>query len=305
VEDSWLKFFDLGIVHAMAFPELREGRGPVVEKALVIAEDSFFSAIEVVPPEELTVRLELRKVIEVSGLRPVLCAGIPIMLRGLDLNALDESKRRASVEGVKRLVDDAYYFGAEFCQIIPGPDVEPARRREAKRALVRSLVEVCSYASQRATDYELSVAMETFDRTVEKKRLIGPSEEAAPLAREVKEKWPNFGLSMDLSHLPLIGETPAQALSAVKGLLTHAHLGNCIMQKGHPLFGDFHPRFGFPGGKNGVAEVAEYLRELFATGFFAGQRPVVSLEVRPHGEETSELIIANAKRAFLAAWAQV
>ena len=257
MQDSWLKYFDLGIVHAMAFPELREGRGPVVERALAIAEDAFFSAIEVVPPEEPAVREELRRVIEVSSLRPVLCAGIPMFLRELDLNALDESQRRAAVEGVKGLMDDAYYFGAEFCQIVPGPDVGPARREEAKRALVGSLVEACSYASREATGYELSVAMETFDRTVEKKRLIGPSQEAAALAREVRAECPNFGLSMDLSHLPLIGETPAQALPAVRGLLTHSHLGNCVMQEDSHLFGDMHPRFGMPGSENGVAEVAE------------------------------------------------
>jgi hypothetical protein len=39
------------------------------------------------------------------------------------------------------------------------------------------------------------------------------------------------------------------------------------MVPGRPGYGDQHPRFGFPGGENGVEELAAFLRGLFEIGY--------------------------------------
>ena len=69
----------------------------------------------------------------------------------------------------------------------------------------------------------------------------------------------------------------------------HAHIGNCVVKdRGHALYGDLHPRFGIAGGENGVAEVADFLRELLAIGYIGeGKQNVVAFEVKPFGGETS------------------
>jgi hypothetical protein len=60
---------------------------------------------------------------------------------------------------------------------------------------------------------------------------------------------------------------------------------------------------------NDVAELAEFLRALFAVGYLRedppiGERPWVGFEVKPQPGETSEDIIANMKRAWREAWAR-
>jgi hypothetical protein len=51
-----------------------------------------------------------------------------------------------------------------------------------------------------------------------------------------------------------------------------------------------------------VEELAEFLQELDKIGYFEREvptsRPVVSFEVKPMSDETSELVIVNAKRAL-------
>jgi hypothetical protein len=78
---------------------------------------------------------------------------------------------------------------------------------------------------------------------------------------------------------------------------------------GRPLYGDLHPHFGFDGGVNGVDELAAFLRGLFDVGYLAenkGHKPLVGFEVKPQGPgQTSELVLANAKRTWRQAWAKV
>jgi hypothetical protein len=64
-----------------------------------------------------------------------------------------------------------------------------------------------------------------------------------------------------------------------------------------------------PGGENGVAELAEYLRVLFAIGYFSKKlptpKPVLTFEVKPLPGETPDVLIASTKRVWREAWAQL
>ena len=72
----------------------------------------------------------------------------------------------------------------------------------------------------------------------------------------------------------------------------------------HPAYGDNHPRFGAPGTRNDVREVAEFLRALLEWGYLSnkGEKRTVSFEVKPMPGETAEDIIANCKQTLDAAW---
>lgn len=113
------------------------------------------------------------------------------------------------------------------------------------------------------------IALDGFSRDakIDKRCLIGPSEDALWVARGVRKEQANFSLMVDLSHLPLLGETPRHCLGLLKDHLAHIHIGNCVLKdKVHPAYGDWHPRFGLPGGENDVEELAMFLRELFNVG---------------------------------------
>jgi hypothetical protein len=104
-------------------------------------------------------------------------------------------------------------------------------------------------------------------------------------------------------------ETSAFALNQLKDYLVHIHVGNCVLDPKLPGYGDLHPRFGWPGGVNDVPELAEFIHTLFAIGYLAPEggrqeKPWVGFEVKPQSpDESSEMVIAGAKRAWKEAWA--
>jgi len=310
MKNPWNGLINIGIVHPMIFPETGRGEGPILETIGKIAADSFFGAIEVSWMKDINIRGQAARLLESAFLDIVYCGGPPMLNQKLNLNAFDEALRTEAISSTKKLIDEAYALGAQIIVIISGLDVELGKREKAKSLLVDSLRQLCSYAEEKGKDYTLMVSLENFDQKYDKKLLIGPTKDAADVVGKVKEKCSNIGLTIDLSHLPLIHENPKQALTAASPYLEHAHIGNCVMKdKSHPQYGDQHPRFGVAGGENSVKELAEFLAALKDIGYFtkktATRLPVVSFEVKPGAGESSEVLIANSKRVLMAAWSKI
>ncbi len=301
MEQSREALVKMGIVHFMAFPQLSGGEGPWVETVEQIARDTFFSAIEITRILEHSVRRQVRDICRLAQLAVGFGAHPVILGERRDLNALEPARRREAVERMKELLDEAAFMGAESFVVLSGRDPGPARREQALEALVDSLRELCRYSRQVGGP---PVVLELFDQAVDKCCLLGPAPLAARVAREVRRQQDNFGLLVDLSHIPLLGESPRQALEPVQEWLVAAHLGNAVMTRELPAYGDNHPPFGVPGGVNQVEQVVEFLRELRRIGFLEpGRRPMVSFEVKPLEGQDPRLVVANAKRVMKRAWA--
>jgi len=304
---SLYRHMRLGIVHFKAFPEVEFGAGPtaMVDTLRKIAEDDFFTAVEIGPSRDVRIRHQVRQLLEVSHLT-VCYATQPTVLGGrLNPNSLDSAERRRAVNALKNCVDEAYDVGASWVRLLSGKDPGDAKRAEATKVFKDTLREVLEYAKQEG---QMRFTLKIFDRSIDKCALVGPFAEAAEIARELCPEYPNFGLLADLSHFPLLGERPEDAIPLVKQFPLHFHLGNCVMRdRKHPAYGDLQPRFGIPGGEVDVPEVRNYFRLLLDHGLLNPQDPpVVSAEVRPLlAEESSELIIANAKRVIRQAWADL
>lgn len=312
MDKPWTAFMDVGIIHCMIYPEVMGGEGPIVETASKIAADDFFNVLEITFVKDSVVRTELKRVLDVAHMKVCFCGQPGLLLNRLNLAALDEAGRQAAVAKMKEGVDQAYFFGARIMALMDGPQSYPGpeKAETAKDQLVKSLGEVCQYAQDRADDYLLTISLEPFDREVEKNSLLGPSQEVAQVAQRVKESYGNFGLTMDLSHLPLLGESSLQALTTVQDHVIHTHVGNAYTaDRGSPAYGDQHPRFGLAGSPNDVPQLVEFLRALFAIGYFEKDlptpKPVVSFEVKPLPGEPAELVIANSKRVLKEAWARL
>ena len=304
MQDSIYKFMKVGLIHFMAYPQVMKGEGPILETLQKIAEDDFFTAVEVSWIKDAKVREKAKKLLEVSHLTVAYGAQPRLLVKKLNLNSFDEAERQEAVDEVKAGVDEAYEIGAKSLAFLSGTDPGGQEREQALKLLISSAKEICDYAESKG---DLGITLEVFDQEIEKKCLIGPAKDARMVAEEVREKFDSFGLMVDLSHLPLLGETPAQAIMPIKDYLVHAHMGNCILKdKKHPGYGDQHPRFGIAGGENDVEELKVFLRVLLDVGFLNYQNPpIVSFEVKPLAGESSEVIIANAKRVLREAWARV
>lgn len=296
MKDNLHSYMKVGIVQLMAYPET-----DTVESIRKIAEDAFFGAIEIASiPEEI--REEVMQILGASHL-VIGYVGQPLLLNNkLDLNSLVPQQREAAVAIIKGGIDEAYMIGAKKLAVLSGPAPAKEKFSQAKELLVDSLSQICSYAQSKG---DLGITMETFDREIDKKCLIGPTAEAIQIAKEVKRYHTNFGLMLDLSHLPLLKETPDYAVKTAKDYLTHVHVGSCILKdKSHPAYGDKHPPFGTAIGENDVEEVRQLLKALMDIGYIGeGKQNVVAFEVKPLAGQSPDVVVANAKRTLMEAWA--
>lgn len=300
----------VGVVLAAAYPELAGGGGALLERLVRVLEDEFFGAVELPPVSDERLRREARAALDSAGVDVIFAAQPVILGERLDLSAADLAARRRAVEVCQGLIDQAYQLGARIMMVASGPDPGEAERDAARERLVDSLKQLCQYAGERAEDSLLAISLETYDRTVHHRRLIGPTREAAHVIEAVRAGFSNCGLTLDLSHQPQLGESISEMIVDGADHLIHAHFGNCVVRDPeHPLYGDQHPPFGVPGGEIGIEELRLYLEALIYSGFFAKSvptsMPVLSMELRPRPGESPEVVMANGKRALKYAWARL
>jgi len=293
----------VGIVHFMAFSDLAGGAGPWEETVRHIALDPFFNAIEITHIEDLHVRERVKSLIHLARLSVGYGAHPSILSQGLNLNSIEEEERLFACETLKEQIDEAIFMQAESFVILSGKDPGEEKRPQAVDALIQSLSELCVYSAKKDGP---KIVAEAFDCEVDKCCLLGP----APLCREVAEgvtkEHENFGLLVDLSHIPLLKESPEQALGPVKDYLACVHLGNAVTDPACPGYGDNHPSFGAAGSANDIPEVAAFLRCLLDIGFLDGaSRPMASFEIKPMEGQDPLVVIANAKRVLRQAWSMV
>jgi sugar phosphate isomerase/epimerase len=297
------KFMRVGLIHFMAFPTTIKGEGPILETIRKIAVDDYFTSIEITTIKDEEERKKAKKMLETSHMSVAYGAQPLLLTTGLNINDLNEEKRKEALTRLLQGIDEAYEMGASGFAFLSGK-YEEDKKEEAYQVLVKSTNELCSYAKSKGN---IKIALEVFDYDVDKKSLIGPAPLALRFAKEIKAKHNQFGLMVDLSHIPLIHETIQESLLPIKDYIIHAHIGNCVVKNAEmAAYGDAHPRFGFPNGENDVEQVVEYLKVLMEIGFLNEEKPpIVSFEVKPFGDEDPDIVIANAKRTLNEAWARL
>lgn len=297
------KYVKVGLIHFMAYPECSSGEGPIEETIRKIALDDYFDAVEITWIKDREVRERSKKIIDTAHLTVSYGAYPRLLTTGLNINDLNEEGRLSALASLKEGIDEAYFMGAVGFGYLSGRYPE-AKIEEAYQALVNSTKELCKYAKSKGN---LKILHEAFDYDVDKKSLIGPAPLAKRFAEEITKEYDNFGLMVDLSHIPLIHETIEESLLPVRDYILHAHMGNCVIKNpASPAYGDQHPRFGCIDGECDVDELVEYLRVLKSIGFLSEEwRPILSFEIKPIKGEDPDLVIANAKRVLNLAWARV
>jgi sugar phosphate isomerase/epimerase len=301
--ESIHKYAKLGLIHFMAYPATMKGVGPIEETIRKIAVDDYFEAIEITWIKDSDIRKRVKKMLDSSHLSVAYGAQPRLLTTGQNINDLDEAKRQLAVANLKEGIDEAYEMGAAGLGFLSGKYAEDTKE-ESYKALVKSTKEICAYAKSKGN---LKIAHEVFDYDIDKCSLVGPVDLAKRYAREICSEYSNFGLLVDLSHLPIIRESARESLIPIKDYIIHAHMGNCMIKdKNDMAYGDAHPRFGYPGGENDVNELVEYLKVLLEIGYLDPKnRRILSFEVKPVGDEDADIVVANAKRVLNLAWALV
>lgn len=307
MNESMYRYMDVGLIHFMAYPQTIKGEGPILETVREIAEDDYFTLIEITWIKDQAVREQVKDLLVQPGMKIAYGAQPALLTQKLSLNTTDDAERRRAVDQIKACIDEAYFMGARGLGVLAGRDPGEQARETEKKLLVESLKELCRYSASKG---KMPIVLESFDRLpFGKNAIIGPTCEAVEISEKVRAECSNFGLMLDLSHLPMLSESSKECLSIAKDHIVHAHIGNCaIRDPNHPAYGDEHPRFGIEGGENDVPELVDFLRALLEIGYLkAGEPKPVSFEVKPILAigETTAMIVANAKRALNQAWALV
>ena len=189
--------------------------------------------------------------------------------------SVDESIRARSLKQYLDELDRAKKCGAAKIITNSGPN-DPANREACKQHLRDFYLTFCREAAP------ATVIIEPTDWDMSKCKLIGSSAEAAEVCRQVRRAgYPNMGSMIDMCHVPLMHEDLKQAVTGTGGYLEHIHLGNCILDKTLPDFGDRHPGVGAVGGIYGLEALTEIFYLGLKTGYFNREnRGSASIEMR-------------------------
>lgn len=310
MEKRWESITNIGMVFPKLYSHANAGTGPIVENLTKVLADPFFTAMEVSYIKDDAVRKKAADYLQKSYVDIIFNGGSAFRELKIDLSNLDADVRKAGIQNAKLLVDQAYELNASILHVVTGKDPGPDDRKQALDHFITSVKEICRYAQEKADKYELTVSVETGDRYFDRKYLLGPTNEAVEVIREIKRDYRNIGLLLDEGHFPVMQEDPHKALWMAKDYLTHIHLGNSyVKDRSAKHFGDKHLPFNVPDSEIGVEELAKFIRTLFDIGFFSSpkptRRPVMTFEVGAYDGEPEELVLANVKRVFGEAWGLV
>lgn len=298
--ESIKKYFKVGIVQFMAYPAPKDAQEQIRDFKKTLSDD-YFDAIELTHIADESTSERVRAMVRQSHITP--CYGAqPRLLGGkLNPNDPDEAKRQAAEKVLMESIDEAERMGCGGIAFLSG-HWDESTRDECYRQLLKTTGNLCAYAATK----RMAVELEVFDYDVDKKSLIGPAPYAARFAADMRMRYNNFGLMLDLSHLPLTYEDSLFAIRVLKPYITHLHIGNAVAVPGAEAYGDMHPRFGFENGANDVQELLGFLRALRQEGLFSAENPMIlSFEVKPWKDEDPDLVVANAKRVLNRAWAML
>lgn len=300
MEKSMRRYMRVGTILHVSYKQLGSGEGPILECLKKIVTDPYFEVVEVAHMKDAEVRKAAADMIARGHMTSSYGGQGRMLGAGLNINDLNEEGRQKALASLKEGIDEAYEMGVEDFAFLAGR-YEEETKEESFQALLKSTRELCEYAKSKG---DMPVLCEVFDYDIAKKSLIGPVDMVKRYAETICAEYDNFGLMVDLSHIPMLHETIEESLLPVQQFIRHAHMGNTVIKSPEcPAYGDEHPRFGFPNSENDVEELAAYLRLLLKIGFLnEKKRPIVSFEIKPFGEEDPEVCLANAKRTLDLAW---
>ena len=301
MKESIHKYLKVGLISFMAYPSTLKGEDPngleVIKK---VARDDYFDAIEITWTKDAAQRAEIKKLLDVSHLTVCYGAQPRLLTTGMNANHLDEAERKKAEATLIEAIDEAEFMGAKGIAFLSGKWAAETKEQSYSQ-LLKTTRNLCDYAKPKG----MNIVLEVFDFDIAKASIIGPAPLAARFAADMRTSHNNFGLMVDLSHIPMTYETPEFVVRTLKPYIVHFHVGNTVCRDPKAEgYGDEHQRFGFPNGSNDTAQVLEYLRVLKSEGFFNAENPYVfSFEVKPFKDEDPDTVVANAKRVLNRAWA--
>ena len=303
MNNSIKEYARLGLVHHMLYarclndPEYHEKT--LVEMAARTDIETFDCCL----PYGAERQERLAQAIRASGKEHVVFATHLFPLRKLSFCSTSYSEQAQARMVIADMVRQSASIGATgFIFASGGP---PAA--EATAANKEAFYDFCCWLCGELAPHGIDALLEPFDFDFDKQFAFGPLDENLELARRVAAQHPNFGIELDVAHLPLMREDMLSSIRRSAPWLRRVHLGNCVMRdRGDPFYGDKHPPIGYPGGEIDTAQLVDVLGELLNVGFLdRDNRGDLVVELNPFPAMSEDASVADNFRRVNEAWAQV
>lgn len=289
---------EMSCIHCALNPLFLQGEGPILEYADFILQDDFFDRMEIAHIADPSLRRQLATRADRCRVKRTFLAQPTVFTQRLDPGSADHAERERAVRILKECLEEAAELGADMMTFCSGPAVETA-----------DSATLCYYAESieelhaKAAELRIPIVLEPFDDYLDKRRFIGATDKVVALLERLPVSLDMFAVMVDLSHIPLLSEDIRETVRKLGPYLKHAHIGNGVTDRRDARFGDSHPYFGYPGGRNDTGEVAEFLSALIEAGYIGPDRKgAIGIEVIPAGEERVQDVLAGAKRTVRDAW---
>ncbi len=270
------------VVLSMLLPE-SETNIELFERGISLLLKKDVSIIEYFAPTDHI--FEREEILRKKGIQGIYLAAILQKRQKLNLASLDKIERQKAIDETLKCIDKCKEAGVSTILVTSGAHPKnELRNEEAFLVFQNSLEEICTYAGK-----EVSITLEPGDNNVHFFQLIGPTGLATRLMRQIHQRGiDNLTLTMDISHIALLGEKITPSLKKAMPYCSHIHLANCILDKMDALYGDRHPPFSIEKGyyNSMVAKnVIGWLKKNYPHKNF-----IVAIEIMSRAEEQWEFL---------------
>jgi sugar phosphate isomerase/epimerase len=295
IKMSFRDYMRLGVNHHLLYADVIKDSAEHLRTLEIVLSDHRLDIIDMWYPWDI--KEACLKAIKDSGKIIYYNMGNRAGQRSLAPASMDDDHRRYTLDVYKDELKRAKLCNAQKIITNSGPN-DLKHREKCKDYLVEFYIEICKQAEG------IMVIIEPTDWDTSKYKLIGSSLEAVEICRRVRDAGcENMGSMIDMCHVPLMHETIFQAVSDTGEYLEHIHLGNCVLDKKSPWYGDKHPGLGIEGGIFGVSDIAELFKRGLSTGYFSLQsRGSASIEMRRLPGQSSEECFDNYYDEVCQAW---
>lgn len=237
-----------GMMISQIEPESRKVSFKTLEVINQVTQDGFFESIQTVEINDREERLAIASIVKSRNLELTYCMARILSESGFNLSSIVKSIRDLSVDKVKSHLEDAIEAGAMSVSLISGPGPEASENRiDAMKCLSDSLFEIGEIIQ--SMDSSLQVLIEPLDVKAHKKNTLGYTHESIELVQYINKGLGDniVMLCLDTAHMLLNQENIFCYEEYNLTLLKEFHYCNCVTDRNHDGFGDYHIPFGNPG----------------------------------------------------------
>jgi len=256
------------------------------------AELENYDTLELLLPDDESIRKKEIEIIKAHGKRLNYNAPAQTQVEGpFDPASPDKNIRQNARDFIKRHVGYALEGDAGLFMMTGCADRGEKDRGEVMARFEDHFFTCAAYCKENG----LAVVLEPLERDRFKKIVLGPTRECADfIIKMQKSGLTNAHLMIDTAHLPLMGETFADALShTLKASMAHLHLGDAVLgDENSPYYGHTHPPVEIQGGVFDTEYLKEVLKSLFDAGYLdksGAKKANVSFEMSPYPGVSPEL----------------